>query len=141
VKISQKGIDLIKDFEGCRLNAYLDAVGIPTIGYGSTDGVTMGDTITLEQAETLLLEDLERFERCVNDCVKVEIDQNQYDALVSFSFNLGCQALRDSTLLKMVNSGNYPGAAKEFLRWVHAGKAVLPGLVARRRAESDLFMT
>lgn len=140
MKISQAGIDLIKSFEGCRLHAYLDAVGVPTIGFGSTDGVTMGDAITQAEADTLLLEDLERFERCVNECVKVPIDQNAFDALVSFAFNLGCFALGDSTLLKYLNRGDHPAAAREFMKWTHAGGKVLPGLVARRQAESDRFM-
>ena len=140
MKISQTGIDLIKKFEGCRLNAYLDAVGVPTIGYGSTEGVQMGDTITQEEAETLLLKDLERFEAGVTRLVKVPIDQNAFDALVSFSFNLGLGALQGSTLLKLVNAGDAPGAAREFAKWKHAGGKILPGLVARRAAESELFM-
>jgi len=140
VKISDNGIQLIRDFEGCRLNAYLDAIGVPTIGYGSTDGVTMGDSITQDQAETLLLEDLERFERCVTEMVKVPIDQNAFDALVSFAFNLGCFALGGSTLLRHLNRGDHPAAALEFARWNKAGGKVLPGLVARRKAESELFM-
>ena len=141
MKISDAGIQLIREFEGCRLNAYFDAVGIPTIGYGSTDGVTMGDSITQAEAEALLLEDLEPFERCVSDCVKVPIDQNAFDALVSFAYNLGGDALRHSTLLKYLNAGDHPAAAKEFHKWIHAGSNILPGLVARRRAEADLFMS
>jgi len=140
MKISEKGLLMIKRFEGCRLHAYLDAVGVPTIGYGSTLGVTMGDTITQEQAETLLLEDLERFEKCVTEMVKVPIDQNAFDALVSFAFNLGCENLRGSTLLRKVNEGDFLAAANEFKKWRFAGKKELPGLVARRDAEAQLFM-
>lgn len=140
MKISQAGIDLIKRFEGCRLHAYLDSVGVPTIGYGSTEGVTMGDSITQAEAETLLLEDLQRFERCVTELVTVPIDQSAFDALVSFAFNLGCGNLKGSTLLKLVNAGDFAAASKEFGKWSHAGGKVLPGLVARRQAESDLFM-
>ena len=141
MKISEKGIALIKVFEGCRLAAYLDAVGIPTIGYGSTTGVTLGDAISQDEAEALLIEDLEPFERCVTACVKVPIDQNAFDALVSFAYNLGGDALRQSTLLKYVNAGDFLTASKEFHKWVHAGANILPGLVARRRAEADLFMS
>ena len=140
MKISQAGIDLIKRFEGLRLNAHLDAVGVPTIGYGSTQGVQMGDTITEAEAEALLMKDLARFEDGVTKLVKVPIDQNAFDALVSFSFNLGLGALAGSTLLKLVNAGDALGASKEFSKWKHAGGKVLPGLVARRAAESELFM-
>jgi len=140
MKISEAGIALVRRFEGCRLHAYLDAVGVPTIGYGSTEGVTMGDTITQEEAETLLLEDLARFEKCVNEMVKVPIDQNAFDALVSFAYNLGCGNLRTSTLLKRVNEGDFGAAANEFKKWRFAGAKELPGLVARRAAEAELFM-
>lgn len=141
MKISQSGIDLIKRFEGCRLHAYLDAVGVPTIGFGSTEGVTMGNTITQDEAETLLLEDLVRFEEGVTRLVKVDIDQNAFDALVSFAFNLGIGALQGSMLLRLLNAGDETGAAKEFLKWKHAGGKELPGLVARRKAESELFLS
>lgn len=140
MKISADGIELIKRFEGCRLSAYLDAVGVPTIGYGSTEGVTMGDTITQDEAETLLLEDLARFERCVTDAVKVPIDQNAFDALVSFAFNVGCGALEKSTLLKLLNAGDHKAAAEQFKRWDKAGGNALAGLTKRRAAEAALFM-
>lgn len=139
MKIGPAGIKLIKEFEGCRLNAYLDAVGVPTIGYGSTEGVTIGDTITQEEADALLLEDLERFEKCVTEMVKVPIDQNAFDALVSFAFNLGCGALKGSTLLRLLNAGDHPAAAKQFVRWNKAGDKVLAGLTRRRAAEEKLF--
>jgi lysozyme len=139
VNISTAGITLIKQFEGCRLEAYLDSVGVPTIGYGSTEGVTMGDKITQEEADALLLEDLVRFEKCVNEHVDVPITQEQYDSLVCFAFNVGCGALIGSTLLKLLNAGNYTAAAQQFLRWDKAGGKVLAGLTRRRHAESDLF--
>jgi lysozyme len=139
VNISTAGIALIKQFEGCRLEAYLDSVGVPTIGYGSTEGVTMGDKITQDEADALLLEDLVRFEKCVNEHVDVPITQEQFDSLVCFAFNVGCGALIGSTLLKLLNAGNYNAAAQQFLRWDKAGGKVLAGLTRRRQAESDLF--
>lgn len=141
MKISQAGIDLIKEFEGCRLTAYLDSVGIPTIGYGSTEGVAPGDTISQQEAEEILKEDLQRFERCVTEMVTVmPINQNAFDALVSFAFNLGCNALKNSTLLKLVNAGDNHGAAREFPKWDHAGGRVLAGLTRRRQAEAERFL-
>jgi len=140
MKTSDEGIALIREFEGCRLEAYLDAVGIPTIGYGSTEGVKMGDTITQEEAEALLRRDLVRFEECVNEYVDVDLDQNQYDALVCFAYNVGCGAMRTSTLLKLLNAGDFNGAAAQFQRWNKAGKVELAGLTRRRIAERDLFL-
>lgn len=142
MKISQKGVDLIKSFEGLELKAYKDSVGVTTIGYGSTGPhVSMGMTITKEQAEQLLKKDLERFERGVSDLVKVPLNQNQFDALVSFSFNLGLGNLKSSTLLKKLNASDYIGASKEFERWNRAGGKVLNGLTRRRIAERDLFLS
>ncbi len=140
MKTSQEGIDLIKQFEGLRLSTYLDSVGVPTIGYGSSGPhVRMGDKITKEEAEKLLVRDVERFEKCVERLVKVPLSQNQFDALVSFTFNLGCGSLERSTLLSKLNEGNYEYAASEFDKWVYAGEEILDGLVRRREAESKLF--
>lgn len=136
---SMMGIEIIKHFEGLRLESYLDAVGAPTIGYGSTLGVQMGTSISEQDAEALLIEDMSRFEDGVNDLVCVSLKQCQFDALVSFSFNLGVGALSKSTLLKKLNSGDYAGAQKEFSRWVYAGGQKLSGLVKRRDAEAALF--
>lgn len=142
MKISQKGINLIKMFEGLSLKAYKDSVGIVTIGYGSTGPhVSMGQTITEVQAEALLKTDIARFERGVSDLVTVPLNQNQFDALVSFSFNLGLGNLKSSTLLRKLNSLDYSGAAKEFERWNRAGGKVLAGLTRRRIAERDLFLS
>ncbi len=142
MKISQKGIDLVKSFEGLELKAYKDSVGILTIGWGSTGShVTAGMTITKEQAEQLLKKDLERFERGVSDLVKVPLNQNQFDALCSFAFNLGLGNLKSSTLLEKLNSLDYQGAANEILRWNRAGGKVLAGLTRRRIAERDLFLS
>lgn len=140
MKTSDLGIALIKSFEGLRLKAYKDIVGVPTIGYGSTHGVTMGDEITEAEAEAMLLEDLKEYEDCVNQCVTVEITQTEFDALVSFAYNLGCGALRSSTLLKLLNAGNKEAAAQQFRRWNKAGGVEVAGLTRRRLAEADLFM-
>ena len=140
MKISQKGLDLIKSFEGLELKAYKDSVGVLTIGWGSTGShVKPGMVITKEQAETLLKQDVSRFEKGVNDLVKVPLTQNQFDSLVSFSFNLGLGNLKSSTLLKKLNASDYSGAANEFLRWNKAAGEVLNGLTRRRQAEKDMF--
>jgi len=136
---SQKGLDLIKSFEGLRLSAYKDVVGVVTIGYGTTSGVKMGDTITKERAEQLLREDVERFEQQVLRLVRVPLSQGQHDALVSFVYNLGAGNLSNSTLLRLLNAGDYAGAAAQFDRWNKAGGKVLSGLVRRRAAERALF--
>ncbi len=136
---SQKGLDLIKSFEGLRLSAYRCPADIPTIGYGTTAGVKMGDTITKERAEVLLRADVKRFEDQVLRLVKVPLTQGQLDALVSFTYNLGAENLSNSTLLRLLNEGDYKGAAAQFDRWTKAGGKVLPGLVRRRAAERALF--
>lgn len=142
MNISEKGVDLIKSFEGLKLKAYKDSVGVLTIGYGSTGPhVTVGMTITESQAETLLKKDLGRFEKGVNDLVTVPLNQNQFDALVSFSFNLGLGNLKSSTLLRKLNSLDFTGAANEFPRWDKAGGKVLKGLTRRRLAEKELFLS
>ena len=136
---SQEGIDLIKNFEGCRLKAYKCPAGIWTIGYGHTSGVKEGQVITLEQAEQFLRQDLKRFETSVRNLVIVPIKQNQFDALVSFAYNLGATALSTSTLLKKLNNSDYNCAALEFDRWVYANGNKLNGLIRRRAAEKELF--
>jgi lysozyme len=140
VKISTAGLKLIKEFEGLRTTAYLCPAGVLTIGYGSTGPhVTPGKTITENEANALLIEDLVRFEKAVNDLVKVTITQSQFDALVSFAFNCGIGALQESTLLRLLNQSDYTGAAAQFDRWVKGPNGPLPGLVRRRDAEEALF--
>lgn len=139
MKISQQGIDLIKHFEGCRLTAYQDSVGVWTIGYGSTMGVHKGQTITQEEAEARLLTDLEPVYKCLYDKIFVLLDQYQYDALCSWIFNLGCGNFMSSTLRRLINEGDFIAAQREFGRWIHAGGQVLPGLVKRRAAEAAMF--
>jgi lysozyme len=141
MKISQSGIDLIKRFEGCKLKSYLCPAGVWTIGYGHTANVRKNQIITSEQASAMLMSDLLQFERAVNAMVAVPLKQGQFDALVSFAFNLGSGALAGSTLLRKLNSGDYKGAADEFLRWNKAGGKVLEGLSVRRRAERALFLS
>ncbi|MGJ8522281.1 Phage lysozyme [Carnimonas sp. R-84981] len=141
--INQAGRELIEHFEGLRLSAYPDPAtgGEPyTIGYGHTGGVKPGDTVTQSQAETILDNDLRQFEREVTLAVEVDINDNQFAALVSFAFNLGVGALVNSTLMTLLNRGDYNGAADQFLRWTHAGGVEMPGLVTRRHAERDLFL-
>ena len=140
METSQKGLDLIKQFEGISKKAYLDSVLIPTIGVGHTGPeVHMGMEITDEQVDEYLKEDLKEAEEAVNKLVKVDLTQDQFDALVSFTFNLGAGNLQQSTLLKKVNAGDTEGAAQEFQKWNRAGGKVLVGLTKRRLGEADLF--
>tara|TARA_Y100000114_G_scaffold49565_1_gene45240 strand:+ start:2344 stop:2805 length:462 start_codon:yes stop_codon:yes gene_type:complete len=139
MEISQEGIALIKRFEGCELKAYLCSAGVPTIGFGSTRGVSMDMEITQERAEALLIEDISDFEEEVNKCVKVPLTQNQFDALVAWTFNLGGTNLRNSTMLKVLNEGEYEKVPSEMKRWNKAAGKTLEGLIRRREAESLLF--
>lgn len=137
---SENAEKLLESFEGCVLEAYRDIRGIPTIGYGHTRGVKMGDMITGETAGLLLLEDLDVAVDAINDAVKVPLTQNQFDALCSFVYNIGVGAFRSSTMLKRINAGDFAGAAAEFPRWKRAGAIESPGLLRRRMAEQALFM-
>lgn len=139
-KTSQAGVDLIKSFEGCRLTAYQDSVGVWTIGYGHTSGVYSGMTITEAKAEEYLKGDLVTAENAVNGKVTYSIKQNQFDALVSFTYNVGSGNFGSSTLLKKLNQGDITGAANEFDKWNKAGGQVLEGLVRRRAAEKAMFL-
>lgn len=146
MQTSEKGIALIKEFEGCKLTAYQDSVGVWTIGYGWTqpvDGkpIRAGMTIKQETAERLLKTGLVSYESDVSRLVKVGLTQGQFDALVSFTYNLGSRSLSTSTLLRKLNAGDYAGAADEFLRWNKAGGKVLNGLTRRREAERALFLS
>ena len=149
---SQKGIDLIKEFEGLRLTAYQDSVGIWTIGFGHCGDVAEGMQITPEQAEETLKQDVHSAELTLDRSVKVILTQNQYDSLISFIFNVGAGqkgvkdgfvSLKDgssSTMLRLLNSGDYRACADQFPHWCHAGGQVLPGLLRRRMAERALFL-
>lgn len=148
MKPSQKCVDLIKRFEGCKLNAYLDPIGIPTIGYGSImwpDGkrVKLGQKITLQQAEDMLKWEIDIKAKPVNALLaKVAVNQNQFDALISFAYNLGIGALTRSTLLKKVIKNPCDASIRdEFNKWVNAGSKKLAGLVRRRKDEADLYFS
>jgi lysozyme len=139
MNVSQVGINLIKSFEGCQLHSYQDIGGVWTIGYGHTAGVRANDTISQQQADSLLLSDVESFGHAVSDLVKVPINQYQFDSLTSFCYNVGIHAFATSTLLQRVNQRDFTGAANEFGLWIHAGGKVVNGLINRRKAESTLF--
>lgn len=140
--ISAEGLSLIKKFEGCELKAYRCAANVLTIGYGTIKNVTEGMEITQEEAETLLQEEMHEYEGYINDMVKVPLEQHQFDSLVSWQFNTG--GLRTSTLLKVLNKGNYDEVPNQIRRWnkatVNGVKVVLDGLVRRREAEALMFM-
>jgi lysozyme len=139
MKISAEGLALIKKFEGCELEAYQDAVGVWTIGYGHIKGVKEGMTITKQQAEEMLLEELVEYENYVLEAVNHQLDQCMFDALVSWTYNLGPSNLNASTMLKVLNAGDYEGVPEQIKRWNKAGGKVLQGLVRRREAEALLF--
>ena len=150
--INEEGIKLIKSFEGLHdlkqgsngtyVESYLDPVDIWTIGWGFTEGVYEGMTMTIPEAEARLKKEMKKYEISVLDGVKVDINDNQFSALVSFCYNVGARALFESTLLRLLNQGKYQEAADQFLRWDKAGIGqVLPGLSRRRRAERSLFLS
>ncbi len=144
LKTSQNGINLIKHFENFESRAYICPAGYLTIGFGhvirGNNNPLRNRSISLNEAELLLRNDLATFERIVNRLVKVQLNQKQFDALVSFTFNLGGGNLESSTLLRLVNRGEFREAANQFERWVYAKGRKLNGLVARRRAEKTIFM-
>lgn len=139
------GKDIIKKWEGLRLKAYLCPAGVPTIGYGHTYNVKMGQTISVAQAELFLDHDYQDAEEQVLSLVKVPLTENQLGALTSFVFNLGVGNLRISTLLRKLNQGDYRGAAEQFGAWnkarVNGVLTVLDGLTKRRADEKNLFLT
>lgn len=150
MKMGEKGLKLVKSFEGLYLKAYKCPAGVWTIGYGHTGKVNgkaigSGMKITEKTADQLLRNDMKEFEKVVRSAVKVKINQNQFDALVSFAFNCGAGALRSSTILKMVNQKKFITAARHFEDWskatVNGKKVVLAGLLRRRKAEAALFST
>lgn len=139
---SNSGLELTKSFEGLRLTAYRDGAGVLTIGYGHTGPeVHEGLVITEAEAEMLLRRDMADAVAWVNGLVKVTLTQGQFDALVDFTYNAGRGSFRGSTLLRMVNAGDFKGAEGQFGLWVHAGGEVEPGLVRRRAAEAALFLS
>lgn len=141
--INDEGFKLLTIFEGCELNAYDDGVGVWTIGYGHTQGIHQGMTIIQAQAEQFLQEDLEIFESYVEDAVQVDINEDQFSALVCFCFNVGpgSEGFGGSTLLRKLNAGDYQGAAQQFPAWNKGGGEPLLGLTRRRLAEQALFFS
>jgi lysozyme len=141
MQTSEKGLDLIRKYEGLQLAAYVCPGGKLTIGYGHTGpDVTEGKKIDAEEANALLEHDVQRFELAVNELVTVPMTQGMFDALISFSFNLGAGSLKSSTLLKKLNADDREAAADEFLKWNKAKGKVLAGLTARRESERELFL-
>jgi len=139
---SDSGLAMTEKFEGLELNSYQDQVGVWTIGYGHTGPtIAEGQTITQDQAALLLQSDVARAVHFVNNAVTAAINQNHFDALVDFAFNLGNGALLTSTLLRDLNAGDFASAASQFPLWDHAGGAVVEGLLVRRQAEQTLFLT
>lgn len=140
MKVSEAGIALIKRFEGCRLEPYLDVGGVPTCGFGHTGpSVVMGHAWTQQEADDTLDDDLVGAEKVIND-LGLNLTQGQLDALVSFVFNLGGRALLRSTLLKLLRAADFDGAADEFPKWSHANGKVVAGLLVRREAERAMFL-
>ena len=143
--VSLFGVDLICDFEGKRLVAYDDGVGVWTIGFGTTiypNGIKVkkGDTCTEAQAKSYMAHDLKKFEQAVNGAVNIPLNQNQFDALVSLAYNIGTGAFNKSTLVKKLNAGDIRGAADQFDVWVNAGGKRMQGLVNRRTKETEVFL-
>ena len=136
---SKGGEQVTKQFEGCKLTAYQDQVGVWTIGYGHTRGVTSGMTCTQEQAESWLQEDIQWAVDAVNSNVVVALTQGEFDALVDFVFNLGVGNFKQSDLLRLLNMGDYTAAAAQFPRWDIAGGNAVAGLLRRRLAEKSEF--
>jgi lysozyme len=144
--VSIFGVDLICSFEGKRLTAYDDGVGVWTIGFGTTiypNGIKVkkGDTCTLDQAKLYMAHDLKKFEQAVNGAVNIRLNQNQFDALVSLAYNIGTGAFNKSTLVKKLNAGDIRSAADQFDVWVNAGGKRMQGLVNRRQKEKALFLS
>lgn len=140
MKTSIKGINLIKEFEALRTEAYKCPAGVWTIGYGHTSNVRKGQVINELCAETFLAIDLQKCEYAINTSVTVPLNQNQFDALASFIFNVGVGAFQKSTLLKKLNNSDYTGAADKFDEWIYSNKKISQGLINRRKKEKDLFL-
>ena len=146
-QISDDAVELAKHHEGFRAHAYLDAVKIPTIGYGLTryyhrpcaQKAKMGDVITEDEAFFALGAVMQMFFAAATIDLEVELEQFQVDALASFIYNVGVKAFRSSTLYRLINAGDFAGAKAEFARWNRAGGRVLSGLVRRRAAEAELY--
>lgn len=143
----QPAIDLIKKFEGCKLEAYQDMVGVATIGYGTTvypngNRVKLWEKCSQEEAETFLHAEIDRILVAISETVTAPLTENQICALISFTYNLGVGCLKRSTMVKLINGGASKEAiAAQFARWVKAGGVEVEGLVKRRAAEAELFIS
>lgn len=141
LSLSAAGLIAIASYEGFSDRAYIPVEGdVPTIGFGSTEGVKMGDTITVPKALERLMRDVGVAESAIGRCVKVPLSQGEYDAFTSLAFNIGSNAFCTSTLVKRLNAGDYDGACQEIRRWVFSGGQKLEGLVNRREAEYQMCM-
>lgn len=141
LSLSAAGLVGIANFEGFSEKAYIPVAGdVATIGFGSTEGVKMGDTITVPKAIERLYRDTEKAESAIGRCVKVPLAQHEFDAFTSFAFNVGSEAFCSSTLVKKLNAGDYSGACAELKRWVYVDGRKVQGLVNRREAEFRLCM-
>ncbi len=139
--LNDAGLKLLTTFEGCRLDAYDDGVGVWTIGYGHTENVVPGMTITQSQADEFLRQELEKFESYVDDLVKVNLNADQFSALVCFCYNVGPDDFGNSSLLRLLNAGDFATSANQFLRWNKGGGEPMLGLTRRRLAERSLFQS
>ena len=140
MNLTKAGLDLIKEFEGCQLKAYLCPANVWTIGWGHTGDVKSGQVITQAKADSLLVTDMAIYVAGVNKLVGVPVNQNEFDALVSFAYNCGVEALASSTMLKLIHDRKFVQASLEFARWNKGAGKVLAGLTRRREAERALFM-
>jgi lysozyme len=141
MQINAKGLELLKSFEGCKLTAYRDQAGVLTIGYGCTRDVVPGMTITQEEAEERLQQDLLDFEEGVSKLLTIEVSNNQFSALVCFAYNLGLGALKKSHLLSFLNQGMIKKASTQFVKWDLVNGMPDKGILRRREAERDLFLS
>jgi lysozyme len=151
MELSKEGLDRLKALEGLRLSPYFDSAGRLTVGYGHLirpwDGVSKTESITEERAEEILRKDVSPAVACINDAISSSsINQNQFDALVWFVYNIGCSAFQSSTMLRLINTGQLEAASNEFLRWdkVHNAQGMfveVVGLKNRRTAEKERFLT
>lgn len=138
--INDAGLNIVKEYEKCRLEAFLPTPNdVPTLGWGHTQGVKLGDSCTQEKADDWLRSDIHRAETCVEQSVLVPLTENEFSALVSLVYNIGVGAFRDSTLLRRLNDERMDDAAEQFLVWNKQKGRVLNGLVRRRQEEKDLF--
>ena len=138
--INNRGLALVKSFETCKLVAFRPTPDdVPTIGWGRTKGVNMGDTCTQDQADAWLVEDVKEAEDCVNECVTASLTDNEFSACVSLAYNIGCHAFENSTLVHLLNQADYNGAQAQFARWNKQAGKPLAGLTRRRQAEVQLF--